>query len=61
MTIDLTGWRPGAGMKWYAVPALTGGVRRAECRDPYRRWCDAAPAGSGFRRYAEVMAELPDA
>ena len=57
----LTGWRPGPGMEWYTVPAITGGVRRNECRDLYRRWCDTAPAVSGFRHFAETMAGLPDA
>lgn len=57
----LTGWQPGPGMEWYTVPRLAGGVRRVECRDLYRRWCDTAPAASGFRHYAETMAGLPDA
>lgn len=56
----LAGWRPGPGMEWYAVPPITAGVRRTECRDLYRRWCDTAPAASGFRHFAETMAGLPD-
>ncbi|GIJ67507.1 deaminase [Virgisporangium ochraceum] len=56
----LAGWRPGPGMEWYRLPSIAGGVRRTECRDLYRRWCGTAPADSGFRHFAEVMAGLPD-
>lgn len=68
-TLALTGadgllrWKPRKGPVRLAttiVPAITGRVRRVECRDLYRWWCEAAPSGSGFRPFAETMAGLPD-
>jgi tRNA(adenine34) deaminase len=57
----LAGWRPGSTMEWYALPqVIVGGLRRAECRDLYRRYCETAPQ-SGFLDWAREMAGLPDA
>lgn len=30
---------------WFAAPAMTGGIRREESRDLFRRWRGAAPPG----------------
>ncbi|WP_433382111.1 nucleoside deaminase [Actinoplanes sp. CA-142083] len=40
---------------WFAPPAVTGGLRRDEARDQFRRYCDEAPE-SGFRTWALGLA-----
>jgi tRNA(adenine34) deaminase len=39
---------------WFATPEMTGGIRRAESRDLYRRWCETAPPGP-MRDWAETL------
>jgi tRNA(adenine34) deaminase len=39
---------------WFATPAITGGVRREESRDLYRRWFESAPPGP-MRDWAETL------
>lgn len=46
-------------MPGYAAPVMVGGLRRKEARDQFRRYCHLA-AESGFRRWAQTVAELPD-
>jgi tRNA(adenine34) deaminase len=48
------GWRPGADTAWFAAPVMTGGIRREESRDLFRRYCATAP-DSGMRRWAETL------
>jgi tRNA(adenine34) deaminase len=49
---------PTEDMPWYAAPAMVGGIRREQCRDQFRRYCDAAP-DSGFRQWASTLADRP--
>lgn len=39
---------------WFATPAVTGGIRREESRDLFRRWCATAPPGP-MRDWAESL------
>ncbi|MDI6099563.1 deaminase [Actinoplanes sp. NEAU-A12] len=52
-------WPASPDLPWYAAPAITGGIRRAEVRDQFRRYRDRVPE-SGFRRWADSLAALPD-
>jgi tRNA(adenine34) deaminase len=52
-------WQPGPDMPWYVAPAIVGGIRRIDSRDQFRRYCLTA-ADSGFRRWAQTLADLPD-
>jgi len=53
-------WRSAnADLPWYRLPTLTGGIRRSECRDQFRRYCATAPE-SGMLRWATNLADLPD-
>ncbi|WP_222105948.1 nucleoside deaminase [Catellatospora sichuanensis] len=53
-------WRPETGdLPGYAVPVLVGGVRRAEARELFRRYCDQAP-DSGMRRWARTLLDRPN-
>ncbi|WP_433307227.1 nucleoside deaminase [Actinoplanes sp. CA-030573] len=47
-------WPVSEDLPWYAPPAMTGGIRRDEVRDQFRRFCDRAPE-SGFRRWARTL------
>lgn len=47
-------WPVSADLPWYAPPAMTGGLRRDEVRDQFRRYCDQAPE-SGFRTWAQTL------
>jgi tRNA(adenine34) deaminase len=40
--------------KWFATPAMTGGIRREESRDLYRRWYGSAPPGP-MRDWVETL------
>jgi tRNA(adenine34) deaminase len=42
---------------WFAPPRVTGGLRRAEAQDQFRRYCSGAPP-SGFRTWAETLTAL---
>jgi tRNA(adenine34) deaminase len=53
-------WRPARqAMSFSHLPALSGGYRRSECRDQFRRYVATAP-NEAYRRYAASMAALPD-
>lgn len=39
---------------WFATPEMTGGIRREESRDLYRRWLETAPPGP-MRDWAESL------
>ncbi len=48
-------WRPGNDtMPWLRAPMLVGGLREAEIRDQFRRYCATAPE-SGFRTWAWTL------
>jgi len=42
---------------WFAPPRVTGGLRRAEAQEQFRRYCAVAPP-SGFRTWAETLTAL---
>ena len=46
--------RGGPEPAWFVTPAMTGGIRREESRDLFRRWCATAP-DSTMRRWAETL------
>jgi tRNA(adenine34) deaminase len=52
-------WPAHPDLPWYRPPRITGGIRRAEVRDQFRRYCQTAPE-SGFRRWSYTLANLPD-
>lgn len=53
-------WQPARqDMPFSHLPTVTGGYRRRECRDQFRRYAETATNPS-MRRYAESMAALPD-
>ena len=47
-------WPASPDLPWYVAPAMTGGIRRDQVRDQFRRYCDRAPA-SGFRTWAATL------
>ena len=47
-------WPASPDLPWYAAPAMTGGIRRDQVREQFRRYCDRAPA-SGFRTWAATL------
>jgi tRNA(adenine34) deaminase len=47
-------WAPSPDLPWYRAPAMTGGLRREQVRDQFRRYCERAP-DSGFRRWAATL------
>ena len=51
-------WRSDPDLAWFAAPTMVGGIRRAESRELFRRYCATAP-DSGMRRWALTMANLP--
>jgi tRNA(adenine34) deaminase len=51
--------RRGAEPAWFATPAMTGGIRREESRDLYRRWRATAPPGP-MRDWADTLLEGGD-
>jgi tRNA(adenine34) deaminase len=51
-------WPAHPGLPWYVAPTVVGGVRRAEAREQFRRYCERAPE-SGFRRSAQALVDLP--
>ncbi|GAB2571770.1 hypothetical protein Aab01nite_04110 [Paractinoplanes abujensis] len=54
-TAAVTGRPVDPALPWYRPPAITGGLRRDETRDQFRRYADAGPDNS-FRRWARTMA-----
>jgi tRNA(adenine34) deaminase len=52
-------WPTSPDLPWYKAPNITGGIRRAEVQDQFRRYRDRAPE-SGFRGWADTLAALPD-
>lgn len=52
-------WPTNPDLPWYVAPTITGGIRRAQVQDQFRRYCDRAPE-SGFRRWAASLTALPD-
>jgi tRNA(adenine34) deaminase len=51
-------WQPSPDMEWFAAPRMTGGIRREESRELFRRYCATAPE-SGLRRWAQTLVDLP--
>jgi tRNA(adenine34) deaminase len=54
-----TNWHNSPDSPFFRTPAMTGGVRRAQARDQFRRYCATAP-DSGFRTWAQTLVDLPD-
>jgi tRNA(adenine34) deaminase len=52
-------WSTSPDLPWYVAPTITGGIRRAEVQDQFRRYCDRAPE-SGFRSWAASLPTLPE-
>ncbi|MFI5915127.1 nucleoside deaminase [Dactylosporangium sp. NPDC051541] len=52
-------WQPGPGTRWHQAPSVQGGIRRAESREQFRRYVDAA-SDSPLRDWARTIADLPD-
>ncbi|GAA0553895.1 hypothetical protein GCM10010172_40600 [Paractinoplanes ferrugineus] len=52
-------WPGSPDLPWYRAPAITGGIRRAQVRDQFSRYCERAPE-SGRRRWAASLTALPD-
>jgi tRNA(adenine34) deaminase len=52
-------WPGSDDLPWYTPAKMVGGIRRAEVRDQFRRYCSRAPE-SGFRRWAQTLVDLPD-
>jgi tRNA(adenine34) deaminase len=46
--------RTGPEPAWFATPTMTGGIRRAESQDLFRRWCATAP-DTPMRHWAETL------
>jgi tRNA(adenine34) deaminase len=55
----VAGWQPHPDMPWYAAPVVAGGIRQEESRSLFRRYCRTAK-DSGFRRWAETLADHPN-
>jgi len=54
------GWKPTSlDLPGYAAPVMVGGIRRDDCRNQFRHYCRTAP-DSGFRSWAQTIADLPD-
>ncbi len=51
-------WPRSSDLPWYVPPLMQGGIRRAEVRDQFRRYCERSQ-DSGFRRWARTLTELP--
>jgi tRNA(adenine34) deaminase len=50
-------WNPaGHDLPCYRPPAVTGGIRRPECLDQFRRYCATVP-DSGYRRWAQSIVD----
>lgn len=52
-------WRNSPDTPFFQVPTMTSGIRRAQARDQFRRYC-ASAADSGFKTWARTLADLPD-
>lgn len=53
-------WNPAStDLPGYTAPTMIGGILRNHSRELFRRYCRSAPE-SGFRRWAQTIADLPD-
>jgi tRNA(adenine34) deaminase len=52
-------WRTDPEMSWLRAPSISGGIRRDEALDQFRRYCDVAP-DSGFRAWAATLVGRSD-
>ena len=50
-------WPAGPDLPWYAAPVITGGIRRAEVKEQFRRYAASNP-GSGTGNWARTLAAL---
>jgi tRNA(adenine34) deaminase len=53
-----TSWRTDADMPWLRAPTVTGGIRRGEAVDQFRRYCALAP-DSAFKTWAQTLFDRP--
>jgi tRNA(adenine34) deaminase len=51
-------WQPRPQMPAYRPPTIVGGVRREECLDLFRDYCETTP-DTPFRRWAQTFLDLP--
>lgn len=49
-------WLSSADTPWYRAPMMTGGIRREDSRELFRRYCRTA-ADDGFRRWAQTLVD----
>jgi tRNA(adenine34) deaminase len=52
-------WPNSPDTPFFRKPRMTGGIRRTQARDQFRRYC-ASAADSGFKNWARTLADLPD-
>jgi tRNA(adenine34) deaminase len=52
-------WRDSPDTPFFRIPTMTAGIRRAQARDQFRRYCATAP-NSGFKAWAQTLADRPD-
>jgi tRNA(adenine34) deaminase len=52
----IAAWRSDPATPWFAAPLVTGGIRRDESRELFRRWCATVP-DSPARRWAQTLAD----
>jgi tRNA(adenine34) deaminase len=51
-------WPASPDLPWYVPPTITGGIRRTEVQQQFRRYSDRAPE-SGYREWARTLLTLP--
>jgi tRNA(adenine34) deaminase len=51
-------WRTSPDAPWFAAPAMRGGIRRAESRELFRRYCLTTSDGP-MRTWAQTLVDLP--
>jgi len=51
-------WMPGPGMGWYRAPEMHGGIRAAEVRAQFGRYCALAP-DTPLRAWAKTLVAQP--
>jgi tRNA(adenine34) deaminase len=52
-------WRDSPDAPFFRMPSMTPGIRRAQARDQFRRYCATAP-DSGFKTWALTLLDQPD-
>jgi tRNA(adenine34) deaminase len=52
-------WRDSPDTPFFRMPTMTAGIRRAQARNQFRRYCATAP-DSGFKAWAQTLADRPD-